>query len=404
MSQISLREYDAKILFSKSQDIAYHGIFINDIEQLDYLIDDWKRYVVKPDQLFGKRWKLDLIWLNLTIPEVKSQIISHFNESIEINWVTWVLDSFLIEPFVPHDIEYFLSFTTERDWDTITFSNEWWINIEDSWGHTKSFSIWVLDCITTEIISSSFGITDSWITEYIYTMFTFFRTYWFTYLEINPFVVSQEGAISHLDMVAKVDSCEWAKQKNHWGNISFSLPFWKKRSFAEEQITELDKQTWASLKFSMLHTDWSIWLVLWGWGASVITMDTLASYDMLAKVGNYGELSWNPTLEDNLIYTRIVIEQMLKSKSTKKVLCIIGGIANFTRIDTMVQWIIWAIDTYQKEFKEQWINIIVRRWWINDIQALSAFTEYCTKVQIPFTIADSTIFLTKPLEQLVWLL
>jgi succinyl-CoA synthetase beta subunit len=53
------------------------------------------------------------------------------------------------------------------------------------------------------------------IQQFISQIYRFFTTYGFSYLEFNPFVI-MDGQIKVLDAVAKVDSCESYRQKQHW--------------------------------------------------------------------------------------------------------------------------------------------------------------------------------------------
>jgi ATP citrate (pro-S)-lyase len=57
--------------------------------------------VCKPDQLIKRRGKLGLIGINLPWAEVKAWIASKAG-SFTAEGVTGVLDTFIVEPFVPH--------------------------------------------------------------------------------------------------------------------------------------------------------------------------------------------------------------------------------------------------------------------------------------------------------------
>jgi succinyl-CoA synthetase beta subunit len=72
--------------------------------------------------LFGKRGKYGLVGVKLDAQGVKDRLLAHRGEQRTINGVTDVLDTFLIEPFVPHEAEYYISLSTERDADLIRFS------------------------------------------------------------------------------------------------------------------------------------------------------------------------------------------------------------------------------------------------------------------------------------------
>ena len=67
MSQIGIREYDAKNLRSEFSQTPYEGVLISDQHGVDNVVSslqsfgDWASFVVKPDQLFGKRGKHGLL-------------------------------------------------------------------------------------------------------------------------------------------------------------------------------------------------------------------------------------------------------------------------------------------------------------------------------------------------------
>ena len=80
------------------------------------------KLVVKPDMLFGKRGKHDLVGLNLSISEVEEFIKARMGKRVEIDGCAGAVNTFIIEPFVPHDQEYYLSITSNRMDNKISFS------------------------------------------------------------------------------------------------------------------------------------------------------------------------------------------------------------------------------------------------------------------------------------------
>lgn len=78
--------------------------------------------VVKPDMLFGKRGKHDLVGLNLTIAEVEDFIKTRMGKRVEIDGCAGAVNTFIVEPFVPHEQEYYLSIASNRLDNTISFS------------------------------------------------------------------------------------------------------------------------------------------------------------------------------------------------------------------------------------------------------------------------------------------
>jgi len=70
--------------------------------------------VAKPDMLFGKRGKHNLVVLNRTMDEVLSEIKSKLNTEIKIGSRSGLLTHFLVEKFIPHEEEYYFSISSER--------------------------------------------------------------------------------------------------------------------------------------------------------------------------------------------------------------------------------------------------------------------------------------------------
>lgn len=68
------------------------------------------KLVVKPDQLIKRRGKAGLLAINKTWPEVVDWIKERMNKECKVERVTGILDTFIVEPFVPHkqEDEYYI--------------------------------------------------------------------------------------------------------------------------------------------------------------------------------------------------------------------------------------------------------------------------------------------------------
>lgn len=136
MAQRGIREFDAKRLLARFlpeylDDFAYKGevALIGPETDPDHLVSEnpWlleKRLVVKPDQLFGKRGVHGLVMLNASWEEVKEYLKKNMNREVTIGGVKGTLTHFLVEPYVPHDKEFYVAISSDRDGDTIYFSTE----------------------------------------------------------------------------------------------------------------------------------------------------------------------------------------------------------------------------------------------------------------------------------------
>lgn len=66
------------------------------------------KLVVKPDMLFGKRGKHDLVGLNLDFAGVESFIKARMGKVVDMDGCVGAIHTFVVEPFVPHKQEYYL--------------------------------------------------------------------------------------------------------------------------------------------------------------------------------------------------------------------------------------------------------------------------------------------------------
>ena len=169
-------------------------------------------------------------------------------------------------------------------------------------------------------------------------------------------------------MVAKVDTCEARRQKSHRQDVAWVKPFGTRVHPLEETIDEVDSKTGASLKFTMLNPTGKIGLLLGGGGASVVTMDKLAAMGLLEHVINYGELSGNPSYDDNKIYIQGLLDVMYTNQHDQQYLCLIGGIANFTRIDVLCQAFVDVLSANVNKLTSHNIHILVRRGGVRDTE------------------------------------
>lgn len=66
------------------------------------------KLVVKPDMLFGKRGKHDLVGLNLDFAGVEAFIKARLGKVVDMDGCVGAISTFVVEPFVPHNQEYYL--------------------------------------------------------------------------------------------------------------------------------------------------------------------------------------------------------------------------------------------------------------------------------------------------------
>ncbi|MFW9942162.1 MAG: ATP citrate lyase citrate-binding domain-containing protein, partial [Candidatus Thorarchaeota archaeon] len=365
MAQKNIYEYDAKILLAKElpkyyPEFKYHNklaIAKPNID-LDQLIKEnpWiksEKLVVKPDQLFGKRGKANLLLLDANSDQMKQFCKENLNTVREIGNIKGTLNRLLIEPFIPHEKEYYVSITSDRENDIIHFSFEGGIFVEENWDKVIHIPVPLGTDINTFDLEGKLpdlGEYKEVLIPFIKGLFQVYVDQDFAFFEINPFAITEDKEIVPLDVKARLDDTAAFLHVDAWGNpdnpIKFPSGFGQTMSEEETIIHELDEKTGASLKLTVLNRDGRVWTMVAGGGASVIYTDTVVDLGFGNELGNYGEYSGNPSREHTEIYAQTIIDLITEKPDPKgkpKYLIIGGGIANFTDVKATFMGIVSAI-------------------------------------------------------------
>src|SRR3989338_4478887 len=142
-------------------------------------------------------------------------------------------------------------------------------------------------------------------------------------VEINPLVEDKNGDLIAADAVVVLDDDGLKRHKFNFPKRT-GLREQTPREIAAKKIDEDDYKGVAGKTFVDLEGD--IAVLASGGGASIVAMDALLSYG--GKPANYTEYSGNPSAEKVKKLTQVVL-----SKPNLHGLWIVGGTANFTRID-----------------------------------------------------------------------
>lgn len=361
MARKNIREYDAKRLlfrYLEKPSQPYQGVLVDSAGSLSSLPAEhpWllqERLVVKPDQLFGQRKKHGLVLANVSFQEATTFIQEKMGKEVTIGKATGKLTHFLIEPFIPHEKEYYLSFLSHREHDTILFSEQGGIDIEEHWQNVKEIKVPPLQTLQPAGLEKL--TSDPAIQQFIIDLFHLFRDHHFSYLEINPFALA-DGRIYLLDTVAQVDDCASFLQKDP---LAFPKDFGQASYPEEERIEELDRHSGASLKLTILNPQGKIWNILGGGGGSIIYLDMIANLGKGKEIANYGEASGNPSTEESYEYAKSIISLMLQQQG--KILFIVGGIANFTDVRDTFSGYCRALNEFSGDLRKRGVTIFVRR-------------------------------------------
>ena len=411
MAQRGIREYDAKRLLARIlpeylKDFSYRGELAlvgpeTDLEELEAR-EPWlktSRLVVKPDQLFGKRGKHGLVVLDATWPEAEKYLRENMGAEVTLGGIAGRLTHFLIEPFIPHEEEFYAAISSDGDGDNIFFSLQGGVYVEENWDKVIRWHVDVLKGIDDLDIKSglpeSLGEKGPAIERFLRALWRFYSQTGFAYLEINPFTFHR-GSIVPLDMVAKLDDAEEYWQKKRWAGLAFPEPFGRSLSKEELFIKDIDSKTGASLKLTILNPEGRVWTMVAGGGASVIYADTICDLSFAGEMANYGEYSGDPNTEETYYYTRTILDLMTRKKDSRgKVLLIGGAIANFTDVAKTFKGVVMALEEYKEKLQEAGVKIYVRRGGPNYEQGLKLMRSLGDRLGVAIEVYGPETHMTR---------
>lgn len=350
-----------------------------------------EKLVVKPDQLIKRRGKLGLIKVNVNLATAKQWIADRMNKDQQIGKATGKLRTFIIEPFVPHkqEEEAYVCIYSHRKADTILFHHEGGVDIGDVDAKALKLEVPVGEGLPDEttlmekLLTNVANDKKEVIAKFIESLYKLYVNLYFTYLEINPLVVTDNG-IYILDLAAKLDTTADFVCRPDWGEIDYPPPFGRDAYPEEAYIADLDAKSGASLKLTILNPAGRIWTMVAGGGASVIYSDTICDLGAANELANYGEYSGAPSEQQTYDYAKTILSLMTKEKRTEgKVLIIGGGIANFTNVAATFKGIVKALQEYQPKLVDHNIKIFVRRAGPNYQEGLRIIREVGRRLGIP---------------------
>ncbi|XP_076468519.1 LOW QUALITY PROTEIN: ATP-citrate synthase-like [Babylonia areolata] len=352
-----------------------------------------QKLVVKPDQLIKRRGKLGLIKAGVDLAGVKEWLTNKLGKDFQIGAATGKLKNFIIEPFIAHkqEEEYYVCIYSHRYADTILFHHEGGVDIGDVDAKAAKLDIPVdtdttADAITKTLLSKVPDTEKQLLTDFILTLYKVYKDLYFTYLEINPLVVTQ-GKIYILDLAAKIDQCAEFLCKAKWGNIDFPPPFGRDALPEEAYIADLDSKSGASLKLTVLNKKGRIWTMVAGGGASVIYADTICDLGGAGELANYGEYSGAPSEQQTYEYAKTILTLMTEQTDPRgKILIIGGGIANFTNVATTFKGIVRALQEFQVKLIEGKVMVYVRRAGPNYQEGLRIMRELGSSLGVPIHV------------------
>jgi ATP citrate (pro-S)-lyase len=373
-----------------------------------------EKLVVKPDQLVKRRGKNHLVLVNATYDQAKAWIKEKSKAPITIHGkfdakgkpadkgTVGQLTHFIIEPMIPHkeSDECYVAITANKTGDTVLFCHEGGVNVGDVDCKASRIEVPIGSFpsaaeIEAKLLGKVAAESKARVAGFIEALFKFYADLNFTYLEINPIAVTSDSVIP-LDMAAKLDSTAEFESGTKWGNIEFPAPFGRTLTKEEAYIEELDSQTGASLKLTVLNPEGRVWTMVAGGGASVIYADTITDLGFMSEMANYGEYSGDPSEEFTYLYAKTILDLMTRKANAKgKFLLIGGGIANFTDVANTFKGIIKALKEFQKQLQENKVKIYVRRGGPNYQEGLSQMRALGEKLGVTIEVYGPETHMTK---------
>ena len=349
---------------------------------------------MKPDQLIKRRGKLGLIKVNVDFAQVKEWVVERMGKDQVIGKATGKLRRFIIEPFLAHkqEEEAYVCIYSTRDMDVILFHHEGGVDIGDVDSKAVKLEVAVEEKmeVTANQVEKSLLVKMSGdkqlVAHFIAALYKQYVALHFTYLEVNPLVVTQ-GKVWVLDLAAKLDATADFVCRNKWGEVDYPPPFGRDAYPEEAHIAELDAKTGASLKLTILNAAGRIWTMVAGGGASVIYSDTICALGGSTELANYGEYSGAPSEQQTYDYARTILSLMTRQRHPDgKVLIIGGGIANFTNVAATFKGIKQALEEFQSFIRDHGIKIFVRRAGPNYQEGLRVMREVGQNLGIPLSV------------------
>lgn len=199
MARKKIREYMAKLLVLRH--LNKYAVGTNDLDKgvkalCSMMITDQTNFrhfrqetpefsdaslVVKPDMLFGKRGKHNLVLVKKDLDSCENWIYERMDKEVQVGHVKGKLTHFLIEKFIPHSDEYYLALTTDRLGTNIRFSVAGGIEVEENWDKVKTLHIPLesdiesIDLVRISIFLTNILISNSIIQGYFFRRSTLLK-------------------------------------------------------------------------------------------------------------------------------------------------------------------------------------------------------------------------------------
>ncbi len=377
MARVKMTEYRAKKCILGD---TYKGIEVS--PETKTLFPKKGKWVVKVDQGIKKRSLQGLVAVAVPGKKIGACISK---------WQKQGFVRFLVEPYIEHDKkeEHYLCLERVREGIRILYASEGGIDIES---HEIKLETYV---ITTNAERSAVAQAIRIPEDFFRDLCVAFDAYHFSFLEINPFIVSN-GKIELLDAAGLVDEAAQSLVRSKWDSSDLVRPSVKFP--AEDAVRQLASTTSASLSLSVLNPKGKLFFLLSGGGGSMVIADEAQMQGAGKWVGNYGEYSGGPSREETYLYTKEILKLLLQSNAKKKALVIAGGVANFTDVEQTFLGIIDALTEVAVSLRNAKVQIFVRRGGPNEVAGLKRMHSFLKAEKLLGSIYGSSAPLTQAIK------
>ena len=223
------------------------------------------------------------------------------------------------------------------------------------------------------------------VSKLLKKMYACFVDYDLKLMEVNPFVIIDKKVIA-LDAALVVDESALSRQSFPYSPRIGS----RELNDVEKQARKIDDQDYrGTAGKTYVDMDGDIAVLASGGGASLAAMDALISYG--GKPANYAEYSGNPPPEKITKLTKIAL-----SKPGLSGCWVVGGFANFTRIDITMQGLVDGLKELDISYP-----IVVRRAGPGDKEGFEILRRAAKEHDLDIHIFDEKTPITASAKRMV---
>lgn len=375
---MKLYEFEGKKIFLEEGIEIPKGKIIKDINDIEVT----SPVVIKAQTLAGKRGKAGAIKFANNNIDAINYSNSMINHEILGEKVTCVL----IEEALDIVNEYYVGiiFSQEYRAPVLIISKHGGVDIEEV--SSEEIFTYTFD-VTKEFLEKDAktlaigaGITHQDFPSVLVKIANAFISNHMQMCEINPLVLTKRGNLVACDAVVVLDDSAKYKWKHEFPD---RVNIGREKTPLEKAANAIDEEDYRGVAGkTFIEFDGDIGILTSGGGASITCIDALISYG--AKPANYTEYSGNPPAEKVEKLTKLILE-----KPGLNGLWIVGGTANFTRIDITMGAIINAL----KEKKPKY-PIVVRRGGPYEDEAFAMLRAAAKDYNLDIHIYDDTTPMT----------